>query len=105
MTLIMIGLTFICLQAFAAGHPERKAFPAAGSPKTEPFVVGTPLLVRYNSRLPIVIYAPAGFDVRYRIGSTAATTGQAERRSPGEANLECGNQLNPNTSRPWGFTA
>ncbi|MDH3454622.1 MAG: ecotin family protein [Desulfuromonadales bacterium] len=156
LALIMIGLTLFCLQAFAAEHPELKAFPAAdegmerfvivlpdkdrgeeanfqvelipgkvmltdgvnqmrhgsaieprplvgwgytyyqvtgrdvamstmmaaaeGSSKIEQFVAGTPLLVRYNSRLPIVIYAPSGFDVRYRIWSAAATSGQAERR-------------------------
>ncbi len=28
---------------------------------------GEPHLVRYNSRLPLVVYVPAGADVRYRI--------------------------------------
>ena len=31
------------------------------------FVIGVPHHIRYNSRLPIVIYAPAGYEVRYRI--------------------------------------
>lgn len=34
-------------------------------------VGGEPLLVRYNSKLPLVIYAPADVEVRYRIWSAA----------------------------------
>ncbi len=30
---------------------------------------GSPLLIRYNSKLPIVVYAPDGVEVRYRIWS------------------------------------
>jgi ecotin len=38
-------------------------------PKVPRFVAlgGEPYLVRYNSRLPIVVYVPDGADVRYRI--------------------------------------
>jgi ecotin len=41
--------------------------------KVERFIplLGEPYLVRYNSRLPIVIYAPEGAEVRYRIWSAA----------------------------------
>ena len=28
---------------------------------------GEPYLVRYNSKLPLVVYVPAGSEVRYRI--------------------------------------
>ena len=38
-----------------------------GTPRVERFVTGNPLLVRYNSRLPVVVYAPAGVEVRYRL--------------------------------------
>ena len=38
-----------------------------GSEKVEQFVSGAPLLIRYNSRLPIVVYAPEGYELRYRI--------------------------------------
>lgn len=41
--------------------------PPEGTPQVERFVTGNPLLVRYNSRLPIVVYAPNGVQVRYRI--------------------------------------
>lgn len=42
-----------------------------GSPEVEAFVHGAPLNVRYASRLPIVVYAPAGFEIRYRIWAAA----------------------------------
>jgi ecotin len=38
-----------------------------GTPRVEKFVAGNPLMIRYNSRLPVVIYAPKGFKIRYRI--------------------------------------
>lgn len=34
---------------------------------SENFVAGTPTTIRYNSRLPIVIYTPEDFEIRYRI--------------------------------------
>ena len=41
------------------------------APKVNRFVTlgGEPFLIRYNSRLPIVVYAPEGVEVRYRIWS------------------------------------
>ena len=43
--------------------------PLPGTPQVEKFVTlgGEPYLVRYNSRLPLVIYVPEGVEVRYRI--------------------------------------
>ena len=40
-------------------------------PKVDRFITlgGEPYLIRYNSRLPIVVYAPEGVEVRYRIWS------------------------------------
>ncbi|WP_410290600.1 ecotin family protein [Desulfosarcina sp.] len=37
-------------------------------PKVERFIRlgGEPFLIRYNSRLPVVVYVPEGVDVRYR---------------------------------------
>ena len=45
--------------------------PAPGTPKVKKFVRigGEPYLVRYNSKLPVVVYAPDGVEVRYRIWS------------------------------------
>lgn len=41
--------------------------PAA--PKVERFIAlaGEPYLIRYNSRLPVVVYAPADVEVRWRV--------------------------------------
>lgn len=36
-------------------------------PNTNKFVTGQTSIIDYNSKLPIVIYAPEGFDVKYRI--------------------------------------
>jgi ecotin len=43
-------------------------------------VGGEPLLVRYNSKLPLVIYAPADVEVRYRIWSAAAHSSAAPKQ-------------------------
>ena len=42
------------------------------APKVARFIAlgGEPFIIRYNSRLPIVVYAPEGAEVRYRIWST-----------------------------------
>ena len=47
-----------------------------GQPKVKKFVTvgGGPHLVRYNSKLPIVVYVPAGGEVRYRIWQTPPQT-------------------------------
>jgi len=43
-------------------------------PKVDRFITlgGEPYLIRYNSKLPVVIYVPNGAEVRYRIWSTGA---------------------------------
>ena len=41
------------------------------SQQVESFVSGKSILIDYNSRLPVVIYAPEGYEVRYRIWSTS----------------------------------
>ena len=46
------------------------------APKVYRFITlgGEPYLIRYNSRLPIVMYAPEGVEVRYRIWSVGSET-------------------------------
>ena len=48
-----------------------------GTAAVEKFVRATPLLIRYNSRLPVVIYVPEGLEVRYRIWTAPKTADQA----------------------------
>ena len=47
------------------------------APKVDRFITlgGEPYLIRYNSRLPIVVYAPEGVEVRYRIWRADAEKG------------------------------
>jgi ecotin len=53
--------------------------PPEGAPMVKAFVTAAPLQIRYNSRLPIVVYAPEGYEVRYRIWNASETTHSAER--------------------------
>jgi ecotin len=41
------------------------------APRVSRFIAlgGEPYLIRYNSRLPVVVYAPEGVEVRYRVWS------------------------------------
>ena len=38
-----------------------------GTPRVEKFVAGKSIMIRYNSRLPVVIYSPEGVEIRYSI--------------------------------------
>jgi len=52
------------------------------APRVEHFVsLGSETLVRYNSRVPLVVYVPAGVEVRYRFwrAETTVRTASAER--------------------------
>ncbi len=44
------------------------------APKVARFITlgGAPHLIRYNSRLPVVVYVPEGVEVRYRIWTAGA---------------------------------
>lgn len=53
--------------------------PPPGAPMVQSFVAASPLHVRYNSRLPIVVYVPEGYEVRYRIWQASDTTEKAEK--------------------------
>ena len=52
------------------------------APKVKQFVTigGEPNLLRYNPRLPIVVYVPEGVEVRYRFWRADASASAAERR-------------------------
>jgi ecotin len=51
------------------------------APKVNRFItLGVdPYIIRYNSRVPIVIYVPEGANVRYRIWSAGAEVKAAEK--------------------------
>ena len=54
--------------------------PAPDAPKEERFVPlgGQPYLIRYNSKLPVVVYVPKGAEVQYRIWKADADTTTAK---------------------------
>jgi ecotin len=51
------------------------------APKVDRFITlgGEPYLIRYNSRLPVVVYVPEGAEVRYRIWSAGAEAKAIEK--------------------------
>ena len=49
-----------------------------GADQKEAFVAGTPLLIRYNSRLPVVVYAPEGYEIHYRTWRADPSKNSAE---------------------------
>ena len=51
------------------------------APKVTRFITlgGEPYIIRYNSRLPIVVYVPEGVEVRYRIWATGAQLKSMEK--------------------------
>lgn len=54
---------------FSSDGQTRSTLMACNKPKENKFVYAQTLTVRYNSRLPIVIYAPEGYEVQYRVWS------------------------------------
>jgi ecotin len=54
--------------------------PPPGSAQVERFVTASPLHIAYNSRLPVVVYVPDGYEVRYRIWNAPTNFEKAESR-------------------------
>ena len=50
-----------------------------GTPPVHKFVQGPSQLIRYNCRIPIVVYVPKGAEVRYRIWSATPETKKAPK--------------------------
>lgn len=50
-------------------------------PKVDRFITlgGEPYLIRYNSKLPVVVYVPEGVEVRYRIWTGGEETKSMEK--------------------------
>jgi ecotin len=53
--------------------------PPEGTPMVKKFVTASPLHIAYNSRLPIVVYVPKGYEVRYRIWKASQKTRKANK--------------------------
>jgi ecotin len=75
------GYPYYVLENIGPAASTMKACPP-GEQKREAFVQvrGDGFLQRYNSKLPVVVYAPEGFEVSYRIWSAGGSIGNAEQR-------------------------
>ena len=72
------GYTFYQVEGSDAVMSTMMA-PPEGAEKVSRFVAGSPLQIRYNSRIPVVIYAKKGFEVRYRIWKADASFVKAQK--------------------------
>jgi len=62
---------------FSSDGQTRSTMMACNKPNENKFVSAQTLLVRYNSKLPIVIYAPQGYEIKYKVwkaGKSHAST-------------------------------
>ena len=59
------------LMAIPPGTPKKKRFIAIG---------GEPYLIQYHSKFPIVVYAPEGVEVRYRLWRGDSETSQIDEK-------------------------
>ena len=71
------GYTYYELSQVGPGMSTLMACPDNSRAEAFVPVAGEPLLLRYNSRLPLVIYAPGDVEVRYRIWSAGEETNTA----------------------------
>ncbi|MDL2304459.1 serine protease inhibitor ecotin [Bacteroides sp. OttesenSCG-928-D19] len=52
---------------FTSNGQTRSTMMACNKPNEDRFVQAQTQLVRYNSKLPIVVYAPAGYEVKFKV--------------------------------------
>lgn len=73
------GYNYFVLEKAGGPASTRMACPP-GEEKTEAFVPvqGEGFLQRYNSKLPVVVYVPDGFEVHYRIWTAGDEISQTE---------------------------
>jgi ecotin len=72
------GFPFFVLNPPAGPASTMMACPPGQDPTEELVPVrGKGFLQRYNSKLPVVVYVPDGFEVRYRIWSAGEQIGHA----------------------------
>ena len=74
------GYTYLEVENIGSGATTMMA---CSNPPTEKFMTlqsSPESMRRYNSRLPIVIYIPKGFEVKYRIWSASKTVDSAAER-------------------------
>ena len=71
-----IGPAASTMMACPPGEPKRDDFVRANLSRAN----GEAGLLRYNPKLPVVVFVPDGFELRYRVWRAGAETGQASRQ-------------------------
>jgi len=71
------GYTYLEVDNIQSGPTTMMACP---EPKTEKYISIRDELRRYNSRSPLVVYVPKGYEVRYRIWSAEQTLQKAAQK-------------------------
>ncbi|MBW7901504.1 MAG: serine protease inhibitor ecotin [Rhodocyclaceae bacterium] len=74
------GYSYYELSEAGPGVSTMMACPPGSARRAFVQVGGGPMLVRYNSKLPLVLYAPNDVEVRYRVWSAAPESTPAPRR-------------------------
>jgi len=75
------GWGFSYFEVDSLGAPlSTRIAPAPGTPTVKAFAAGPRMLVRYNSRLPLVVYAPEGTEIRWRLWRAEGELAPAEAR-------------------------
>jgi ecotin len=72
------GFTYYEVESFGPTATTRIGVPP-GTPQVKKFVSMPSLKIRYNSRIPLVVYVPEGGEVRYRIWAASETTEKAPK--------------------------
>ena len=70
------GFTFYEVGQLGPGMSTLIGVPP-GTPQVKKFVTGPTLIIRYNSRIPVVVYVPKDAEVRYKIWQTTKTSEKA----------------------------
>lgn len=65
---------------FTSNGQTRSTMMACNEPDEMRFVQAQALTVRYNSRLPIVVYAPVGYEIKYRIWKADPKLKESDRK-------------------------
>ena len=75
------GWGFSYFEVDSLGAPlSTRIAPAPGTPTVKAFAPGPRMLVRYNSRLPLVVYTPEGAEIRWRLWRAEGELAPAEAR-------------------------
>ena len=72
------GFTYYEVEKFGPSMSTLIGVPP-GTPKVQKFVTMPGMLIRYNSRIPLVVYVPEGGEVRYRIWQAPEKTDKANK--------------------------